>query len=404
LDTSYGAGGRRPFSFSAGDNVSSALFQGDGSVLLAGSTGTVLGTSGPSSHPAVMKLLAHPFTLQVTPAALSVGGLGVPYGYRLSASGGTGAYTFTLANGTLPPGLQLVGDTISGTPTATGAYSFVVQATDGQAAVGATAYTLTINDEASLVATYYESIFGRGADAAGVAFWTGDIDRMVKSGVSVSEAFYVLAGVFFTSPEYLQRNTTDTQFLTDLYHTFFTREPDSAGLAFWASQLAQGRPRGAVMNEFLFSPEFASFMGGVFGPAARSRAEVSMVLDFYRGLLGRLPDDAGLAFWVGQMRAAQCTSPGAVSTTAASISAQFLASPEYALRDTARPAFQRSQGYVLDLYSAFMRRGADLPGLIFYEGQLTGGGMTREQEQQIFVSSAEFQNRVAAVVAQGCSP
>lgn len=54
------------------------------------------------------------------------------FSYSLNiAAGGGGPYTYTLANGALPPGLALAGDgTISGTPTAAGSYAFDYEATE----------------------------------------------------------------------------------------------------------------------------------------------------------------------------------------------------------------------------------------------------------------------------------
>ncbi len=53
--------------------------------------------------------------------------LGVAYNAVLSVSGGSGAYTFSIASGTLPPGLVLNPSTgsITGTPSALGTYNFV---------------------------------------------------------------------------------------------------------------------------------------------------------------------------------------------------------------------------------------------------------------------------------------
>jgi len=52
-------------------------------------------------------------------------------GQSVTASGGTGPYTFTLTSGSLPTGLSLAsGGAISGTPTATGLFNFTVTATD----------------------------------------------------------------------------------------------------------------------------------------------------------------------------------------------------------------------------------------------------------------------------------
>jgi len=64
---------------------------------------------------------------------LPAGAVDVAYTARIGATGGTGAYTFSLASGTLPEGVSLGSDgVISGVPVAAGSYAFAVRATDGQ--------------------------------------------------------------------------------------------------------------------------------------------------------------------------------------------------------------------------------------------------------------------------------
>jgi hypothetical protein len=58
-----------------------------------------------------------------------------------------------VASGTVPPGLNLTGSgVLSGTPTATGTYAFVVNATDLNGCTGSQAYTNNIGPGAGLLA------------------------------------------------------------------------------------------------------------------------------------------------------------------------------------------------------------------------------------------------------------
>jgi SAM-dependent methyltransferase len=88
-----------------------------------------------------------------------------------------------------------------------------------------------------------------------------------KGGTPLPDA-RAMAMAFFTSPEYVQKNTSDRQFVTDLYRLLFTREPDSAGLDFWAGQIGAGQPRSEVLATFLASPEFANARSSRFGAQA----------------------------------------------------------------------------------------------------------------------------------------
>jgi hypothetical protein len=251
--------------------------------------------------------------------------------------------------------------------------------------------------EKSLVTHYYRSILRRAPDDGGKAYWSGEAARVQALGLDVNEAWFALAATFYTSAEYLAFGRDDAGFVTDLYNTFFNRGPDAGGLAFWTGQLAGGMPREVVLVEFMFSAEFRNFTQGIFGTTA-VRAEVDTVTDFYRGLLARLPDSGGFGFWVQQFRTAQCAGSAAVNTQVESISSLFALSAEYAARN------RSNAQYVGDLYNAFLRRGGDLAGVLFWINEISTGARTRESVRQAFVASPEFQARVAAIINQGCLP
>ena len=85
-------------------------------------------------------------TVTVSPPALAAGTVGVPYNQSLSADGGNGPYTFGIALGTLPDGMDLsTAGELSGTPTTGGTANFTVSATNAEDCSGIQAYALTIN-------------------------------------------------------------------------------------------------------------------------------------------------------------------------------------------------------------------------------------------------------------------
>jgi len=86
-----------------------------------------------------------PQTITLAPTTLPNATLGVPYSQTITASGGTGPYTFAVTMGALPPGLTLATNgTVSGKPTGAGSFTFTVTATDHGGATGSRAYTLVV--------------------------------------------------------------------------------------------------------------------------------------------------------------------------------------------------------------------------------------------------------------------
>jgi hypothetical protein len=81
----------------------------------------------------------------LSPATLPAGMVGAAYSQQITASGGTGPYTFAVTSGTLPAGLTLTsGGLLSGTPTGVGSSVFTIGATDQNDCPGLVTYTLLI--------------------------------------------------------------------------------------------------------------------------------------------------------------------------------------------------------------------------------------------------------------------
>ena len=97
----------------------------------------------------------------------------------------------------------------------------------------------------------YIYVLDREPEEEGGAFWTDELYAFRRTGAEVAQGF-----IF--SPEFESRGTTDEEFVTILYKTFFGRDPEDEGLAFWLSQLSNGTmDRVTVANGFIYSQEWA---------------------------------------------------------------------------------------------------------------------------------------------------
>ena len=103
--------------------------------------------------------------ITVTPATLPNGQVGVAYSQSVGATGGTGAKTFAVTSGALPPPLALdsITGAITGTPSTPGSYSFTITATDTVSATGSQAYTIVIKQ-----ATTTALVSGQNPSANGI--------------------------------------------------------------------------------------------------------------------------------------------------------------------------------------------------------------------------------------------
>lgn len=294
---------------------------------------------------------------------------------------------------TSAPQFNLCSSGTSSTVAGTGPWTWTCSGANGGASASCSA-SLSVIDH------YYLNILNRAGDSGGIDYWRSEVARMTALGANPKETYIAMARYFFTSAEFLGRNLDDDGFVRNLYLTFFNRAPDQGGLDYWKGQIAAGLPRDMVMYNFMFSSEFSDFMTQNTG-ASTQRAEVGVVIDFYRGAFGRLPDDGGMRYWVNQFRTAQCSSDptGNVYQAAIDIAGGFMGGQDY----WANPSAITNVKYVSDLYNAFMRRSADLEGFTYWVGALAANNPGHTAMRKSFIDTPEFAARVQAIVAQGCT-
>lgn len=104
---------------------------------------------GPFTGSHFYSMVVDPPILTVTPTSLANARAGAAYSSTLSAAGGTGPYNFALDSGALPAGLALQpSGALSGTPTETGTFNFIVKVTDataGTPGVAVQTYTMVVD-------------------------------------------------------------------------------------------------------------------------------------------------------------------------------------------------------------------------------------------------------------------
>lgn len=152
--------------------------------------------------------------------------------------------------------------------------------------------------------------------------------------------------------------------VTGLYTKVLQRDPNAAELATWVTLLdGKSVTQGAFVDTLINSPEATSF--------------VDPIIRVYQAVFGRVPEPAGLDFWVDLFRA---------GTPLSTITSNFVASPEFVLRYGA-PAQTGTvtTSYIQQLYQNILGRAPDAAGFAFW----LSAKVTPAQMLEIFSGSIE---------------
>ena len=225
----------------------------------------------------------------------------------------------------------------------------------------------------------YVVALNRESEPDGKAFW---MDQVKNNGFTGGR---VAIGFLIEAPEFLNRGLTNEQFVDVLYKTFFDREADEGGKAFWMGHLTTDMTREQVVRGFIDSTEWCNLcaMYGVKSGAPNAKAEkpsrnaLKFATRLYTECLGRDPDADGLQFWA--LRLTNLESSGYEAAKG------FFESEEFTNKNV------DDTTYVKLLYRTFMGRDYDQSGLEFWLGHLSTD-MNRLQVLQGFAQSQEFTN------------
>jgi large repetitive protein len=126
--------------------------------------------------------------ISISPTSLPNPFLGISYSQTLTAFGGTGTKSFAVTAGTLPTGLSLTSTgLISGVPTATGSFIFLVTATDSNGPVVSAGYTLVVQGPPTVTTPTVANV------AAGSATMGGNVTSDGGSPINARGVVYALS-------------------------------------------------------------------------------------------------------------------------------------------------------------------------------------------------------------------
>ncbi|RKY15907.1 MAG: hypothetical protein DRP63_06310 [Planctomycetota bacterium] len=121
-----------------------------GGLLISAVMGLLFATCG--CEPGFFAAVYYFYTTQPKPLRIETKSLpdavvGTPYSTHLKATGGSSPYTWSVTNGSLPPGLSLDSSSglVSGTPTNAGVYAFTVAVTDKRSKSASKSFTIIVN-------------------------------------------------------------------------------------------------------------------------------------------------------------------------------------------------------------------------------------------------------------------
>lgn len=210
------------------------------------------------------------------------------------------------------------------------------------------------------VTQQYEDFLSRGPDAAGLAYWT----KQVNSGLDPSAMVeaVALSGEFEGTVAPVVR----------LYYAHFDRAPDYAGMTYWAGVARDGWSMEKISEEFVRSTEFSTTYG--------SLSDEQYIDQVYLNVLGRASDPAGRAYWAAQLT-------GGMSRGALMVA--FADAPEY-------QRVIRSKVLATMLYVGMLRRAPDATGLGYWAAVIDGGTPYRNVIAG-FLGANEYDRRMAVV-------
>ena len=240
------------------------------------------------------------------------------------------------------------------------------------------------DSNAAAIQRLYDATFDRLADNAGLNNWI----RALSTGVTLQD----VANGFTQSAEFQSRyaNTTNQQFVEEMYRFSLGREGDAQGIQAWTALLNDGAlTRGRVLLEFSESAEHRSQMSWITTQGVWVQNETTIAIArLYDAVLSRLPDQNGLTSWANVAQNA--------GVTLLQIADAFTQSSEF----QSRFGNLNNQQFIEQLYRFSLDREGDAAGVQSWVNVLNSG-VSRARVVLEFSESAEHVRNTLSLTENG---
>ena len=229
----------------------------------------------------------------------------------------------------------------------------------------------------AFVERMYTIVLNRAAEEQGLNDWSKRLMAKEIDGAT-------LVDMFVNSDEFINRNTSDEEYIKILYRAVLGREADADGLKMWKDMLADDWTRDYVLEGLVLSVEFKNICDSygiiaAFEPTAESQVR-SFVKRMYTVVLNRRADVVGLDEWTKRLMNG--------TANGAQLADGFISSDEFVNRNLS------NEKYVKVLYRAFFNREPDEGGFNVWINELAKGA-SRRDVMKGFVHSVEFSDLCA---------
>lgn len=238
----------------------------------------------------------------------------------------------------------------------------------------------------AFVRRMYQVVLGRDPDDVGLRDWVNRLESGQAEAVDIVEGFLL-------SPEYQDRQKSNSEIVTDAYNAMLGRTPDDSGFNYWRTALESGMTTKAIIAGFVGSDEFIALCNqyeispGTYAVTEARDVNIGItefVSRLYTQALGRSYDVGGLNNWCEELN----TNPSRPNILTVSTSG-FFHSQEFLNKNL------NNEEFVKVLYRTFLGREYDEAGLADWVGQLDRGEKNRDQVMEGFAYSPEFGNIMA---------